>query len=222
VHTTEDSNLVAGFGMVAGMLVAWSLFIGPQILRQDLRQDLPLSDVLKQYPIRGWELILGELLAPVAILTGVQWLLLLVGSVLLCNAPATYLSHSAVFGIATGAALIVPVLNLILFQIPNAAVVLFPAWFQTGKDRAAGIEVTGQRIIAIVAQLLVFILTIIPASIGFAAVFLVLSKVIPDKRVAIVLGAATASVILAVESALGIVVLGRLFDRFDISAELPP
>jgi hypothetical protein len=40
--------------------------------------------------------------------------------------------------------------------------------------------------------------------------------------VAIVLGAAMASLILAFESALGIMALGRLFDRLDISAELPP
>jgi ABC-2 type transport system permease protein len=221
-RTAEDSSLVSGFGMVAGMLVAWSLFIGPQILRQDLRQDLALSDVLKQYPVCGWEMVLGELLAPVAILTGVQWLLLLTGGVLLFYAPTTYLSRSAVICIGACAALIVPLLNLILFQIPNAAVVLFPAWFQTGKDRTAGIEVTGQRIIAIVAQLLVFVVTIIPASIGFAAVFLVVQKVMLGKWVAIVLGAAMASLILAFESALGIMALGRLFDRLDISAELPP
>ena len=43
--------------------------IGPQLLRQDFRQDLPLADLLKTYPLRGWQLALGELLAPAAILT---------------------------------------------------------------------------------------------------------------------------------------------------------
>ncbi len=141
-QTSRDSSLVAGIGMAAGMLVVWSLFIGPQLLRQDLRQDLPLSDVLKMYPIRGWEVALGELMAPAAILTGVQWLLLLVGGVLLWSAPNSHLDRAGTLGIGTGAALVLPLLNLIILQIPNAAVVLFPAWFQPGKDRTGGIEVT--------------------------------------------------------------------------------
>ena len=140
-------------------------------MRQDLRQDLPLSDVLKMYPIRGWEVALGELLAPAAILTGVQWLLLLVGGVLLWSAPNSHLDRSGTLGIGAGAALVLPLLNLIILQIPNAAVVLFPAWFQAGKDRSGGIEVTGQRIISMLAQLLVFIIALIPASLGFGGIF---------------------------------------------------
>jgi len=42
-----------------------------------------------------------------------------------------------------------------------------------------------------------------------------------DRPVAIVFGSVAASVILAIEAALGIVLLGWLFERFDISAELP-
>jgi uncharacterized membrane protein YtjA (UPF0391 family) len=206
--------------MAAGMLVVWSLFIGPQLLRQDLRQDLPLSDVLKMYPIRGWEVALGELLAPVAILTGVQWLLLLVGGVLLWSAPNSHLDRSGTLGIAAGAAMVLPLLNLIIIQIPNAAVVLFPGWFQPGKDRTAGIEVAGQRIISMLAQLLVFIIALIPASLGFGGIFIA-TRWATGWPAATVLGAGVAAVILAAESALGIMLLGHLFDRLDLSAELP-
>lgn len=220
-RTAEDSSLVTALGMASGMLVLWSLFIGPQILRQDLRQDLPLSDMLKMYPMRGWEVALGELLAPATILTGVQWLLLLLSIALLWNAPNAFLSQSLLLGLGFGAALIVPLLNLIILQIPNAAVVLFPAWFQTGKDRAAGIEVTGQRIIAIVAQLLVFIVTMIPATVAFGTVFY-LAQGFVGRPAGIVLASLLSAVVLSFESALGILLLGRLFERFDISAELPP
>ena len=61
------------------MLAAMSLFWGPQMLRNDLRQDLPATDVLKMFPMPGWQVVLGEVLAPAAILAGAQWLLLLVG-----------------------------------------------------------------------------------------------------------------------------------------------
>lgn len=219
-QTARDSSLLAAIGMAAGMLVVWSLFIGPQLLRQDLRQDLPLADVLKMYPMRGWEVALGELLAPAAILTGVQWLLLLVGEVLMWSAPNSRLDRSGTLGIGVGAALVIPLLNLIILQIPNAAVVLFPAWFQSGKDRTGGIEVTGQRIISMLAQLLVFIIALIPASVGFVAVLFATRWAI-GWPAATVLGAGVAAVILAAESALGIMLLGHLFDRLDLSAEPP-
>ena len=39
--------------------------------------------------------------------------------------------------------MLLPALNLISLLIPNAAVLLFPAWFQPGKDSPQGIEATG-------------------------------------------------------------------------------
>jgi ABC-2 type transport system permease protein len=220
VKSSENSNLESALGMAAGLLVIWSLFLGPQILRQDFRQDLPAADVLKMYPVRGWEIALGELLAPAAILTGLQLVLLLISSVLLWSAPISQLGRPATLAIGAGAALVVPVLNLIILQIPNAAVLLFPAWIQMGKDRAHGIELTGQRIIAIFGQLLVFVLTLIPAVVAFGAVFFA-SKLMFGQTVAIFTASVAAALILAAEAALGVVLLGRLFERFDVSSELP-
>ncbi len=217
---SENSNLVSALGMAAGLLVIWSLFIGPQVLRQDLRQDLPLADVLKMYPLRGWEVVLGESLAPAAILTFSQWVLLLIAAVLLWSAPIPQVGRPVTMAIGAGAAFIVPVLNLIILQIPNAAVLLFPAWLQVGKERAQGIELTGQRIIAIFAQLLVFILTLIPAAISFGAAFF-LAQILFGRVAGIVLASLAVAIMLAAEAALGIVLLGRLFDRFDVSFELP-
>src|SRR2546422_11337911 len=47
-------------GMLAAMLVIWSLLLGPQFLRQDLRQDLFVADVLKSYPMHGWQIVLDR------------------------------------------------------------------------------------------------------------------------------------------------------------------
>ena len=57
--------------------------------------------------------------------------------------------------IALGAAVLLPVLDVLLLLIPNAAVLLFPSWIQTGKDSPRGIEATGQRLIFALGQLLV-------------------------------------------------------------------
>jgi len=77
----------------------------------------------------------------------------------------------AMLGAICGAALIIPMLDLITLQIPNAAALLFPAWFQAAKGGGGGIEVTGQRLIFMLGQMLVFVVALIPAAALFAGVF---------------------------------------------------
>ena len=68
---------LATAGVIALMVGAYVLFLGPQLARQDLRSDLLNTDILKTYPLRGWQVVLGEMLTPVVILTGLLWLALL-------------------------------------------------------------------------------------------------------------------------------------------------
>jgi hypothetical protein len=114
-------------------------------------------------------------------------------------------------------------LDLLLLLIPNAAVLLFPAWIQAGREGPRGIEATGQRLILVLGQLLVFAVTLLPAAAVSAAVFFVI-KLALGAAIAVALppAAVAAAVILAVEAGLGVMLLGRLFERFDLSAELNP
>jgi hypothetical protein len=205
-------------GFFAAMLMAWSLLIGTQLLRQDFRQDLPLADLLKTYPLRSWQLALGELLAPAAALTGIQWFLLILVVGLLWQPAAARLGWPSWLGLGFGAALIIPMLDLITLQIPNAAALLFPAWFQAAKGGGAGIEVTGQRLIFMLGQMLVFVVALIPAAALFAGVFF-LVKMLLGMATAIPLASIAAAIVLAVEAGLGVLLLGWLFERFDVSAE---
>src|SRR4029077_7045167 len=117
------------------------------------------------------QIVLGELLAPAAILTGVQWLLLIFASHVLSEIP--HLTFGLAVAIVFGAALLLPPLNLMLLLIPNAGVLLFPAWFQTGKEGPQGIEATGQRLIMLLGQLVVVVVTLIPAVGVFLMVFFI-------------------------------------------------
>jgi hypothetical protein len=204
--------------MIALMLLLWSLLIGTQLLRQHFRQDLPLADLLKTYPLRGWQLALGELLAPAAILTCIQWFLVIVMLGLFWHSGGVGLGRADWLGAGFGAALILPVLNLIILQIPNAAALAFPAWFQSGKVGAQGIEATGQRLIFMFGQLLVIFVALLPAAALFAGVFFLVKMLLPT-AVAIPLAALAAAVVLAAEAGLGIMLLGWLFERFDVAAE---
>jgi hypothetical protein len=205
---------------VAAILVAtalgYSLLLGPQLLRLDFRQDLPLADILKTFPLRGWQIALGEILAPVVVLAACQWLLLLVGAGLVFYLPG---KQEALFlAIALGAAFLLPVLDLLVLLIPNAAVLLFPSWIQAGKDSPRGIETTGQRLIFAVGQLFVLLLALLPAAIAFVGVFFLL-KFALGYAAAVPFAALVAAIILAVEAGFGVMLLGRLFERFDVSEE---
>lgn len=217
-QTSGSSGLRPVLGMLAAMIMFWSVLVGPQLLRQDFRQDLPLADLLKTYPLRGWQLALGELLAPVAVLTSIQWLLLMVMLVLFWRSSGGGLGWPDWLGLGFGAALVMPMLNLIILQIPNAAALAFPAWFQSAKGGGQGIEATGQRLIFMIGQLLVLLVALIPAAALFAGVFF-LGKMLLPTPIAIPLAAIAAALVLAVEAALGVRLLGWLFDRFDVAAE---
>ena len=207
------SIIVAFFVAIA---LGYSLLLGPQVLRLDFRNDLPLADILKTYPMRGWQIALGEILAPVAVLAVCQWLLLLVGAGLLFYLPV---KQEALFlAIALGAAILLPVLDVLLLLIPNAAVLLFPSWIQTGKDSPRGIETTGQRLIFALGQLLVLLLALLPAAGAFVGVFFLLNFAF-GPAAAVPLASLAATIILAVEAGFGMMLLGKLFDRFDVTEE---
>jgi len=215
----KDSGVLPALSLFCLMLLVMALLLGPQIVRQDFRQDLAVADILKMYPIQGWQVALGELLAPTAILTAVQFCLLLLTVVLCSRIPGnTEIALSTRLSIGGGAAVVLPFLNMISLLIPNLAVLSFPSWFQTGKDSAQGIEAAGQRLIFMFGQLLVFLLALIPASILFTVV-LFTGKLVTGWVAVVPLASIAAALALGVEAAFGLVLLGRLFERLDLSAE---
>ena len=206
--------------LVAAILVAtalgYSLLLGPQLLRLDFRHDLPLADILKTFPLRGWQIALGEILAPVVVLAACQWLLLLFGAGLVFYLPG---KQEALFlAIALGAAVLLPVLDLLVLLIPNAAVLLFPSWVQAGKDSPRGIEATGQRLVFALGQMLVLALALLPAAAAFTGVFLLLNFVVSPVA-AVPVASLAATIILAAEAGCGVMLLGKLFERFDVTEE---
>jgi hypothetical protein len=203
--------------MLLLMLFVWSLFIGAQFVRCDFRQDLGAMDVLKLYPLRGWQVLAGELCAPVVILTILQWLLLILVGVLATASSAMMQLRLPLEWLVT-AAIVAPFWNGLALLIPNAAVLLFPGWFQTRTDAPQGIEVAGQRLLLLFGQLIVIGIAVLPAGLAFALSFVPL-QMAGAGALAAFAGAIAASIVLAAEAALGIWLIGKLFDRFDLAAE---
>ena len=213
--------LTTGFGGMALMLGAYILVVGPQFARQDIRNDLANTDILKTYPLAGWQIILGELLAPAAILTGVLWLSLLAAAALagLDHAGPAWLTPPLRLAGAAGLAILAPALALIQLIVPNAAALLFPAWFQATRTRGGGPEVIGQRMIFFFAQLLTMLLALLPAA-GIAALLVFILQWLVGPVTAVAVATAAALVILVGEFAVAVWWLGERFERLDLTAEL--
>ena len=216
--SSHASTLPVLVGTLSGMFGAWAGLLGPQIMRQDFRQDLPQAGLLKLFPLPGWQLALGEILAPAVILTAVQWLLVIVGMCCVVPFIRAKVSNDLVLAIGAGAAVVLPMLNLISLVIPNAAVLLFPSWFQTGRDGPHGVEATGQRLIFALGQFLAFIVALIPAAAVFTGFFF-LVKYVAGVVLAVPVASLAAALVLALEAGLGVMWLGWLFERLDLSAE---
>ena len=179
-----------------------------------------MADILKTYPLPAWQLALGELFAPAAILTCTQWLLILFSLVTFTGLPGQPMDTGFRTAIAVGLAIIAPGLNFVTLIIPNVAVLMFPGWFQTGKDAPQGIEATGQRLIFALGQAIVLLVALVPSSAMFAIIYFMLTAFLGvSLALAIPVAAIGAAVVLVGEACLGVLWLGRLFEKYDVSAE---
>jgi ABC-2 type transport system permease protein len=201
-------------------LLVMSSFLGPQLLRNDFRSDLPNMDLLKALPLPGWQIALGQLLGPVAILAGFQWLLLVL-----------VLGLSSGMGDEIGLRLVrwrwpgglslmivLPFLDFLLLAMPNAAVLLFPAWTKGAAGQGGGVEVMGQRLIFVLGQALVLGLALLPG-LGVGALVWWLVQMAIGPTWAVPFGAVVAALVLAGECAVAVWALGLAFARFDVSEE---
>jgi hypothetical protein len=214
LSTAMFSMAVVGLGII--------LLLGPQAARQDLRTDLINADILKTYPLRGWQIVLGEMLTPVVILSALTWLALLVVYLLMPGVLASRLPPGLRIEAALGIALLAPPFIAIQVLVPNAATVLLPAWVQATRDRTErGVEVMGQRLIFVVSQLFVTAVALVPAMILGGIVFALVQLVAGLAIAGAVAGIAMA-MLLTLEVWLGIQWLGGRFEALDISSELRP
>jgi hypothetical protein len=222
VAASADLDVLRNVVAVMAMACAgYTLAFGPMLARQDLRHDLPNADVLKTYPLRGWQIVLGEWLTPVAIITGLLWLLLLTAALNFNADEVPWLTTGVRVAAALGAALLAPLLCALMVLLLNAAAVLFPAWVQMGGGRPGGIDVFGQRILFVGALFFVLALALLPAFI-VAGVTLFIVQYLAGLTLAMVAAVISAFAILGTEIAVGTRWLGQRFERFDLSAELRP
>jgi hypothetical protein len=210
-------HAAVGIGLSCFLAATFLTLFGPEMVRSDLRLNLPHANMLKSYPVKGSTLMLAEISGCAAVITLSQALLLAAGLPLLHGFQGWSVAEWALM--VTGALLLVAPVNLLIVLVQNAAVLLFPAWHHLGPGRPRGIAVVGQNLVSVFLRLLAFAVTILPAAL-ILTLGIYLIYPLTGLPVALLLAALAAAVPVIVEAWAGIVLLGLLLERFDPSREL--
>ncbi|MBI4326747.1 MAG: hypothetical protein HY674_16005 [Chloroflexi bacterium] len=214
-----QSPLLLVSGAIPLAVGAVLVMLGPQTILLDLRQDLSACDLLKSFPLPGWQVVLGEVAAPAVILSGAEFVCLALALALIPDLPNVQLLPLASrLPVALAAAILLPCLNVVSLLVINGALLLFPAWIPTGAHAPQGFEAVGHRMLFMLGQIVALLLALTPAAGLFALTFWI-GQYWLSGLVMVVISALAAALVLAVEIFIGLKMLGDLFERFDLSAE---
>jgi ABC-2 type transport system permease protein len=200
----------------AGILI-FAVMGTPNQAAIHFRRSVETMDLLKSYPVRGWQIVAGELGAPLLCGLAVQWSIVafLLFNVELFTHPLGVTFPGAAIPCVIAAAAILPGFNLVSAFLPCASTLLLPAWFKGGKP---GMEASGMRILVVLGQLIAFTAALVPAA-GLALVTWLLLSPILTVYHTFLAAALVLAAVLFLEGAVSMLVLGRLFDGFDVSEE---
>lgn len=208
-------NVVGVIGLgVAG----WAAIAGPMLVHRGLRETLDRLDVLRAMPLRGWQIALGQLLTPVAMLVPAQWLLLLTAALAFAGTPGlAWLTPGLLGALGVAALALAPTVCLLMLCVPFAGVLVFPGW--SGSGRGGGIDVMGQRLIFGGVYLIALAISLLPAA-ALAALLLFLLRGVAGLPAAVTAAALAGAAVLGAEVMLLVRWLGARIERFDVSMEL--
>jgi hypothetical protein len=178
-----------------------------------------MTEALKTYPLPGWQMALGEVLTPTVMLTGAQWLFTAL-AVILFSGP-THRSPIPLadrLSVGVAVALMAPTFSMVSVLIFNGMALLYPAWARLGPATMQGFEAIGQQMLVMFGQILALGLLLLAPAVAFGLLYW-LGHWWFSWRTLVPLGALAATSVLALEAAAGVLWLGNLFDRLDLSKE---
>ncbi len=210
---------VRGFAQMLGLFAIWgaafTVFMAPQVLRIDMRQDLQYLDLLKTWPVRGADVVRGEIAWPATLVT-------LAG--LAFGAIAMLLS-ATVFGrtdwdlrhaVGWSMLILTPALVFGQYAVHNGTALLLPAWTSLGGSRPRGVDAMGQRLILLGATWLVLGIALVPGIITAALLWALFEDTVGPW--VLVPGAVVGALGIGIELVFVTRALGRVFDRLDLSS----
>jgi hypothetical protein len=210
---------VRGFAQVIGLFAAWgagfATVMASQIIRIDLRQDLAHLELLKTWPVRGAAVVRGELAWPAILVTAIAWTFGVVALVLM---GATFPSASSAFAMMVGVSvlIIVPGVVFLQYAIHNAVALFLPGWVPLGTARPRGVDAMGQRLMLLGGTWLALAAGLVPGALVTLVLWLTLRSMFGG--LVLIAGAAISTATLTVEFLAVTALLGRVYDRLDITS----
>ncbi len=202
VNSRQNQNEKILVGMLAG-LVPFMTFVLTSMLTFDFRGDIDRLPELKALPIGSIPLVAGQLVAPVLIVTALQWIPLVIVAAWI---PTTRPVLSAV------AALAIP-FNILLIGLDNLWFLIFP--FRTsGGTNAFDFQTMGRVMLTMLAKMICLgVVGGLAAGLGAGVYYLTGQSWLP----AIVM----VWLVLAVFAAALLPLVALAFDRFDVARDTP-
>lgn len=219
--TPAAQTTAMGIGGLSGMTLVYILLLGPQLARIDLRSDLGQADLLKVWPCRGWRIVLGTLLAPTVLMTGIGLVLIVAVTTGFSSGvkPFLWLTLPLKYAIGISGSVLLPVLIMLMLLAPNAMALYFPSWSQFGTRAGRGLDVMGMRMLLGLCQLVVLMLALFPVAL-VAGVTLYFSQWWVPVKYGIPLAAIAALIVLVLEILFVMHLLGERLEALDIAGEL--
>jgi hypothetical protein len=200
VRLRAEGDKVPPVPQIATMLLLLTIFL-TTLVPFDFRGDIDRIALLKTLPVRPWRLAVGQLLAPVLVISTVQWVILAVSSMFTSD-------HSLLLIVGL---YMLPV-NFFLFALENLLFLMFPT--RVIVAAAGDFQGLGRNFLLMIAKLigllLVFVLAAIPGALVWA---------LTGYRTA-ALAAGWPMVVLCGAALVPLIVLA--FRRFDVTSDTPP
>ena len=208
----ESSTVIGWMPMI--MMLAVSFLVGPRMLRNDLRHDLPSLTLLKTYPLSGAQVVLAELLSPVIALTAFQLVLIVAASMALPAEARQMLPGTQLVASLLVTPFVLVAVNATNLVIQNGVALAFPSWVRLGMD-TGGLEAMGQNLLVMVATMLALMVSIIVPAIVGGLVFVGMQSTYGAFTVVVAILAGAVTMLVQVW---GLVMgLGRVFERTEPS-----
>ena len=208
--------------VVATVVGALLLLMGPRLFSSDLRQDLPNLDILKTLPLSGRQVVVGEILGPLAMLVAVE---LVVVAAALAGFGSWAETEGAppfvILGWIAAVAVVYPAYAALWLLLENAMVLYLPEWVPQRSRHKQGIEMIGASLFYFFLVFLSLSGLLLPALLvggaGVTVVLLIGPQYLPAALP--ILGVLVAAV-LAAECAVLLHFVGRRYEAFDFSTEV--
>ncbi|MCB9834062.1 MAG: hypothetical protein H6807_16495 [Planctomycetes bacterium] len=202
------------------VVAAYGSLLGPSFLRVDLRIDLPHFDVLKALPIRGRDLLLGEVLGPTLVVFTVQFVLVGLGLYLLPDGlPSSFDWQRRVIAFLVALPVLFA-LDFALFSLENLLALHMPSFVRFGRGLRQGFDQFGQNILGAIVRVLVLVVFLLPAAVvGLAVIFLLGLIEAAPLEARLFIGLCCAALVLVGVAYALLVLSEKRYENFDLSAE---